>query len=158
MFTCRLGIRETLGQSPLKNVDVLQTLFFFRYIIRWWVKGKPHISFQGYCRSIGYNYFESSNITSVRTPAFSRNMYDKIHCNSMINTCHENWIKTYLVIMERSLKIISTQKLFQLIVVGYVLFNDFRAFYKVIHPKYYKHLREATHPHSPPSWNLFWAL
>ena len=34
MFTCRLGIRETLGQSPLKNVDVLQTLFFFRYIIR----------------------------------------------------------------------------------------------------------------------------
>lgn len=27
LFTCRLGIRETLGQSPLKNVDVFLPLY-----------------------------------------------------------------------------------------------------------------------------------
>ena len=87
VFTCRLGIRETLGQSPLKNVDVLQTLFFFRYIIRWWVKGKPHISFQGHCCWIGY-YF------STYTSVFSQNMYDKFIVIVLytLHKCHENWI------------------------------------------------------------------
>ena len=63
----------------------------------------------------------------------------QIHCSSMIHTCHENWINTYLVITERSLKIIFIQKLFELTVVAYLCsVNDFRALYKVIHSKYYK--------------------
>ena len=58
----------------------------------------------------------------------------QIHCSSMIHTCHENWINTYLVITERSLKIIFIQKLFELTVVAYALSMTLELYTKLYIP------------------------